>query len=280
MIAGAIAAGLVVVFTRGSDHGPDATVATATTGIEPAATTTTTVERSTTTTTVAEPVATTTTSIAPTAADDLAAFFSRVAELDRALKAAAASVNASITETEMVVDQTTLDLVDATRSGIEDVKAAVPAGLEPELLRATLTVFSDLVSRSSALSRSTGYEDLTYTLKCLEMGSGPAAARYPADLAALQALARSSPPLQMVAPDSRAAEHVALHLAMVEHVNTCCEGCGGAIVTELAEITFLDNPPVDPVTGLRTDGYIHDEFPFQADYDPSTGWSFRLGLPG
>ena len=273
MIAGAIFAGLVIVFARGSDDGPVSTDAT-TTVAEPATTATTT-----TTTTIAEPATTTTTSIARSAADDLAAFFSRAAESDRALKAAAASVNASITENEMVVDQTTVDLVEATRSGIQAVKAAVPAGLEPDLLRATLPVFSDLVSRSYAMSASVG-RDLPYALQCLEIGSGPAAARYPADLAALQALARSSPPVEMVAPDSRAAEYVALHLAMIEHYNGCCEGCGGSIVTELAEITFVDNPPVDPETGRRADGYIYDEFPFQADYDAGTGWSFRLGLPG
>ena len=122
---------------------------------------------------------------------------------------------ASITETELVVDRATVDLVPETRRQIEVVEAAIPAGVEPELLRSTLLVFSDLVSRSYAMSHGDwpqppGDETVplveTNALRCLGNGS-EAAARYPSDLAALRAVA------------------------------------------DLAEITYLDDPLVDPLSG-------------------------------
>lgn len=290
VLAVTVVAGVMVVSTGKTDDLPvstDTTTETATSAVAPSATTIAE-PVATTTTAVVEPTTTSTTSttsttIAGTAADDLAVFFARAAELDRALTAAADSINANMTENEMVVRQATVDLVQTTRGLVKDTEAAVPAGLGPDLLRATLPVFSDLVSRSYAMAAwerlpLPGYETIplveTNVVSCLNHGS-EAAARYSADMAALRELARSSPPVVDVAPDSRAAESVALHLANIEHGNRCCEGCGGFIVTELAEITYADDPQIDPQTGARTDGHING-IPFQADYAVGLGWTFEI----
>jgi hypothetical protein len=285
-VAGIVA--LVALFAGGGDDQPVSTDATTTPTITTTTTTatTTTTERVTTTTTATTTTTErVTTTIARTAADDLADFFAAAAELDGQLKAAAAAINAGMTETEMVVDQATVDLVQATRAQIDEVNASIPAGMEPDLLRATLPVFSDLVSRSYAMMawdwpRSPGYETVTLiesnVLSCLSNGS-EAAARYPADLAALRTLAQSSPPVAVAAPDSRAAEDLAVHLENVENGNSCCEGCGGYIATELADVRFEDNPTVDPQTGDRTDGYLGPHgIPFQTDYEAGVGWTVEI----
>lgn len=289
VLAITVVAGVMVLSTGKTDDQPVSTDATTETATSAVATSATTIaEPTTTTTTVVEPTTTSTTSststtIAGTATEDLAVFFARAAELDRALTAAADSINANMTENEIVVRQATVDLVQTTRGLVQDVEAAVPAGLDPDLLRATLPVFSDLVSRSYAMAAwerlpLSGDETIslleTNVVTCLNHGS-EAAARYPADVTALRELARSSPPVVDVAPDSRAAESVALQLANIEHGNRCCEGCGGFIVTELAEISYADDPQIDPQSGARTDGHING-IPFQADYAVGLGWTFEI----
>ncbi len=120
-----------------------------------------------------------------------------------------------------------------------------------------------------------GYETValggTNVLSCLRNGS-EAAARYPADLAALRSLAQSTSPVMAVAPDSRAAQDLAVRVESIANGNACCEGCGGFVVTELARITYVDNPQVDPQTGARIDGHISGA-PFQTDYDAGVGWT-------
>lgn len=287
MVTLTVIVGAVMVFSGESDDQPVSTGVTAvsaTTSVpEPAATTTTTtvapMPTTVATTTIPEPA----TTIGPTASDDLAPFFSAAVELDGALKRAAAAINGSITRTEYVVDRRTVDLVQETRRQIDVVEAAIPAGLEPELLRATLLVFSDLVSRSYAMSPwdwppPPGQETVPlgegYVLSCLGRGSA-AAARYPSDLAALQVLAPSAPPVAAVAPDSDAARDLAVRTAAIVNANSCCEGCGGTVVTRLAEITYRDDPLVDPQTGDRTDGYINGA-PFQVDYSDQAGWTAAI----
>jgi hypothetical protein len=282
MVGLVIVIGAVMALVGGGDDRPvstgatvePTTVTTATSVPEPATTTTTLA-----TTTMTEPP----TTVGPTAADDLAPFLLAASELDGRLKGAAAAINASITETELVVDRATVDLVQETRRQIEVVEAAIPAGMEPELLRSTLLVFSDLVSRSYAMShwdwpQPPGYETVplveTNALWCLGNGS-EAAARYPSDLAALRAEARSMAPVSTVGPDSAAARDLAVRTATIVNANSCCDVCGGVVVGDLAEITYLDDPLVDPLTGDRIDGDI-DGAPFQADYRDGVGWTVSV----
>lgn len=292
IVAGVIAvagiAALVALFTGGSDDQPVSTDVTTTT--ETSAPTSTTVAERVTTTTATTTTSTevTTTTIARTAADDLADFFAAAAELDGQLKAAAAAINAGMTETDVVVEPATVELVLAAREQIDEVYASIPAGMEPELLRATLLVYSDLVSRAYAMKgwssppQYSGSDPIplheSYVLPCLSNGS-TAAARYPADLAALRSLARSTPPVAVAADDSRAAEDLAVRLASIVNSNSCCDLCGGYIATELAEVRFEESPTVDPQTGDRTDGYLGrgpHGIPFQADYEAGVGWTVEI----
>ncbi len=273
--------GVVLALVGGGDDRPVSTGVT----VEPTTVTTATSvpEPVTTTTTLATTTEPPTTTVRPTAADDLAPFLLAASELDGRLKDAAAAINASITDTELVVDRATVDLVQETRRQIEVVEAAIPAGTEPELLRSTLLVFSDLVSRSYAMShwdwpQPPGYETVplaeTNALWCLSHGS-EAAARYPNDLAVLRAEALSTAPVSTVAPDSGAARDLAVRTASIVNANRCCDVCGGVVVTDLAEITYLDDPLVDPLTGDRIDGSI-DGAPFQADYRDGGGWTVSV----
>ncbi len=228
-----------------------------------------------------------TTTIARTAVDDLADFFAATAELDGQLKTAAAAINAGMTETHVVVDPTTVELVLAARQQIDEVNASIPAGMEPELLRAALLVYSDLVSRTYAMKGwstpppHSGSDPIplheTDVLACLSNGS-TAAARYPGDLAALRSLARSTPPVtaRRRLPGGRRPRGPP---SSIVNTNSCRDLCGGYIATELADIRFEKSPTVDPQTSDRTDGYIGRDphgIPFQTDYEAGVGWTVEI----
>ena len=79
------------------------------------------------------------------ALDDLAGFFTAVADIDRKLKAAAAYANGAIGTTEITITRSTLDAIaaaDPTPAGQD-----IPAGLPPDVMLPVLTVQSDLESR-------------------------------------------------------------------------------------------------------------------------------------
>jgi len=208
----------------------------------------------------------------PTAANDLAAFFSAAQQADQRLKAAATAINGDITGDELRVDPATADAVRALGSAVAASAAAIPAGLEPDLLRAVLLVQSDLASRSAAMSPAWSVETkpMSEVAPCLRNGC-LSAARYPADLAALRSLADTSPPVTVAAPDSRAAEELAVRLTYIDRRNNCANECGSYVATDLREVTFYDAPTFDPVTGHRWDGIFGDVV-FRADFEAGTGW--------
>ena len=84
--------------------------------------------------------------------------------------------------------------------------------------------------------------DLNSPIRCLENGTF-AAARFAADLAAVVALARSTPPLPDVAPTSQASAELAVRLKNVWEGNAGCDSCGGYTAAKLAPSTWHDAAP-------------------------------------
>jgi len=198
------------------------TTAASSTSAEPTTTagTTTTTTAATTTT-----EATTTTTLSPSAADTLAAFFAAAEALDADIRSAAAAFNAGFDADAGTLDPGVAPLVDALDA--VPLGELIPGGLTLNLETAVLRVFADLDGRVSALAggvRILGYPDLEWALDCLT-GAGPAATRFPADLAQARALAGLEPP-PTAAPDSAEAGILAVRLAAIHSMNWGCESCG------------------------------------------------------
>ena len=152
---------------------------------------------------------------------------------------------------------------------------SIPAGLEPELLRAVLLVESELVSRTFAMRNYGSVSNPVSEVEpCLHNGAD-AAARYPADVAALRTLADASPPVAVAAPDSRAAEELAVRLGWINELNTGCDSCGGYVATDLHEVTLYDTPTFNPVADRPVDGLI-DDVGFWASFDADAGWKIQF----
>jgi len=264
-VAVAVLVGAVVIIVRngGSERSPVA------------ASTTTAATR----TTVATPAPST---LAPTgthapaasgttAAGGLAPFLSDAERADSRVKAAAAAVNARIVGDQLRVDQATAASVRSARDAVTAAGRSIPAGLAPDVLRAALLVQSDLVSRAWAMNPaySVATVPMSEAERCLHNGS-VAAGRYYGDLQALRSLAGPAP-VHVAAPDSRAAEELAVRLGAINLRNSGCDSCGGYVATDLPTITFYETPRTDPVTGFRWDGTIGD-LPFRADFHGDSGW--------
>ena len=103
------------------------------------------------TTTASATTTASTTTTPSSAASDLAPFFAAAAHEDTKLKAAAALVNGDVGKTQVTFDQAT---VDAVRSlDPKAVADTIPNGLEPGMKRDVLLVYSDIMSRTMAMSR-------------------------------------------------------------------------------------------------------------------------------
>jgi hypothetical protein len=241
--------------------------------------TTATSEPGTTATERTTAPSTTVTAPARTAAEDLDAFFTAAERLDQHLSTAAAGINRSIAAGDPNVDQATADTLGAATGAITELEDSIPTGLEPEFLRAVLLVESDLVSRTFAMRFATRPDALTgvgwsETEACLQNGA-EAAARYPADLAALGSLANASPPVAVAAPDSLAAEVLAVRLGWIGLLNSGCDGCGGYVATDLAQVTVYDTPTYSTQAGRLVDGVV-DEVGFWASFDADAGWHIQF----
>lgn len=174
------------------------------------------------TTTTAAP---STTLPAPTAADALVGFFTAAEQLDSDIRAAAVLFNAGFDPDTGALDPGVAPVVEALDA--VPLGALVPGGLSLDLQTAVLRVFADLDGRVSALAggvRILGYPDLEWALDCLT-GAGPAADRFPADLAVARGLAALEPP-PIAAADSPEAGILAARLAAIHSMNWGCESCG------------------------------------------------------
>jgi hypothetical protein len=224
-----------------------------------------------------------TTAAGPTAADTLAEFFVAAETMDAEVRAAADLVNEGTTDV-LLLDAATLTAIQAL--DLNGPGYLLPAGLPPELLEKVLLVQSDLQSRALALHGLLQF-GLTPTtpgtipldsdagrgaLACLRNGA-EAAASFDADVDAAEATARALPAVVAQPPDSRAAEELALRLALIDMGNTGCAGCGGYRATTLVAISWTP-PAIESPTG-PWDGTI-DGIPFRTTYLPGEGWQVRF----
>jgi hypothetical protein len=215
---------------------------------------------------------------APTAADSLAAFFAAARADDARIRAAARAVSRGIGPTSVSFSRATLDTV--TASAPDRTARAIPPGTDPDLLRATLIVYADLATRSSALnpqldfidtsrSRPRTDPDVARFLDGLRHGSLVARA-YPADLAAARALAATKPAIAPTRPDSRAAAELAIRIAVIK-LGNACNGGNPPVLRQLAPIAWKTTTP----DGRRHDGSIGG-VAFHAAYTADSGWNAEI----
>jgi hypothetical protein len=196
--------------------------------------------------------------------------------MDRQLAAAAVLVNGGIHANTMQFDQATLNAITAIQP--QTVAAKIPPGLPPELERRVLLVQSELVSRRAAFQAvlPDGTTDKTHVMSCLANGA-TAAARFASDLAAAQSLAAQTAPVAVPPPNSRTAADLAITLRYIDGVNTCCDSCGGVLLTQLPRISWV---PTQGWDGTMTFGAPSSAatpgLAFRAHYVPATGWSVEL----
>jgi len=207
----------------------DETTSTAPTTEAPstsAGTTTTEGAATTTTAGTTTTAATTTTALSPSAADTLAGFFTAAEALDADIRSAAAVFNAGFDADAGTLGPGVAPVVDALDA--VPLGRLIPAGLSLDLETAVLAVFTDLDGRIAALAggvRGVDYPDLELVINCLT-GGGPAATRFPDDLARARELAGREPP-PTAAADSSEAGILAVRLTAVHSMNWGCDSCGG-----------------------------------------------------
>jgi hypothetical protein len=219
----------------------------------------------------------------PTATDSLAGFFAAARTDDARIRAAARAVNREIGPTFIHVTRATVHTV--TASTPDRSARAIPAGLDADLLRATLTVYSDLATRASALnptldfigideSRPRTDPEVVGFLDGLRRGS-LVARGYPADLAAAQALAAARPPVVPARPDSRTAAGLAVRIALVKIANGC-NGGNPPVLRYLVPIIWKTTVTPD---GRRHDGtYGGIPFTLKLGIDGPEGGRWDVGL--
>jgi hypothetical protein len=208
-----------------------------------------------------------TTTLPPSALDDLKAFFTAAFSVDAKLRAAAAAVNGRISASKIVLDQSAMDAINAANP--DEAKAVIPTGLPPTLERSVLVVYNELVSRRSAFN-GVQRNDETESMNCLRNGAVPAA-RFAADVRGARALAASVPPLTPVAPDSRAAEELAVRFSWISEVNNGCASCGGMVIKDLVPITFTTHLSPHTATTELSTGRL------KGSTSPPPMWPARVG---
>jgi hypothetical protein len=214
---------------------------------------------------------------APTAADSLAPFFAAARADGARIRATARAVNREIGPTSVHFSRATVEEVRASTP--ERTARALPAGMDPDLLRATLIVYSDLATRSSALDPTLDFIDTDETLPRTDryvvrfldgLRRGSLVARaYPADLAAARALAAAKPPIASARPDSRAAAELAIRIAVVKLANGC-NGGNPPVLRHLVPIVWTTITPYG-----RRDGSIGG-LVFHVAYAAHGGWTVGL----
>ena len=209
----------------------------------------------------------------PSAADSLAGFFAAAAADDARIRATARVVSRGVGPTTVHFSRSDRDAVEAARP--ERTARAVPAGLDPELQRAVLVVYNDLVTRAATFVPvwELSYGPVPRTdvrvrrfLDSLRLGSSVARA-FPADLAAARALAAARPAVAAVRPDSRAAAEVAVRVELIELANLGCGSSGTPVRQQLAPIRWA--------TGAATAGSVGG-IRFTARHAAARGWTVEL----
>jgi hypothetical protein len=214
----------------------------------------------------------------PSAADALAGFFAAASRADRQIRAAAAQVNNGIgADTIQFTPKIVAAVTSIDQQALVD---AIPGAMPAALQRQVLLVFSELVSRSDALTAILDVQHDPFPRDSAaarfligNLGHGaPAAARYPADLNATRKLAASLPPIATVSPASRATAAIAVQTEYIMGMNGGCASTGGWL--ETTPVPLLWKQGVD-YSGQRTDGTIGGIL-FRADYHPGHGWQVLI----
>ncbi|HZP27493.1 MAG TPA: hypothetical protein VFC99_00960 [Acidimicrobiia bacterium] len=226
-------------------------------------------------TTTGAPVGTTepvTTTSAPTALDQLAPFVTAARTLDGQLRAAATAINGAGPPWHTIPASVT-NAVNAAATG--PAEHALPAGMPASVAQPALLVLSDLESRSASLKdfgrsyEATILDEPMQQRLRANLGFGAVAANdFAADLAALEAAARSTPAFTPAAADSRAGAELAVLEYYVVLENNGCDAHGGARMTTLPRIVWQPGTMPD---GTSSDGTIAT-LPFSATWT-NGAWS-------
>lgn len=222
----------------------------------------------------------------------MAAFVAAARTQDARLREAARLINGGISAVRLTVTSQTAKAVRAV--DLQWVVKTIPAGLSQDLLTRTMLVYSELVSRSDAMShfRSPDSYDRQHVdpqtipnadqmLVCLSHGA-PAAQAFAADLRALEQLTHTLPPVDVSAPTSRAAAEVAVFVALVDKANGCSEECGGTVLRRLPTVRWDSDPSgKSKASGslgetLREPGLDLSHVRFESTYDRSQGWVVNI----
>lgn len=217
---------------------------------------------------------------------DLQRFFAAAAANDRAIAAVAARINAAIGPEWVNFSPSLWNAALATRP--DAVKAAIPAGMPKPLERAVLLVYSDLVSRSAALTggdpclQSQPIPRSELDPLCFKQGH-EAKVKFRGDVAKAKAVARRYSKIVVAAPRSRAAASLAVKEAAIEVGNRGCVSAGGFRATKSFTVIWYPKP-VYLESGGRYDGDVHygrvtpgPGMQFRADWT-NRGWDVGLNV--
>jgi hypothetical protein len=215
---------------------------------------------------------------APTAADSLAMFFAAARADDARIRDTARIINSEIGPTSVSFSRATINTVKA--SAPHRTARAIPAGMDADLLRTTMIVYSDLASRAAAFNQVVDFASevrprtdpaVARFLDALRRGSLVARA-YPADLAAARALAVTKPPIVAAGSQSRAAAELAIRIELVKVANN---GCNSSGVPALRYLPRIDWATSTTAADDRLDGSIRG-IAFQTAYTADNGWTVGL----
>jgi hypothetical protein len=185
------------------------------------------------------------------AAGQLRGFVAAARTVDARLRRAAERINAGVTATTVTVTPATVAAVEAADPAIAGRK--LPAGMNRELLRRALLVYSDLRSRRMAMAPVTWVGGGTVVLPrqgAVPSGASaaeilaalrnghPAAVHFESDLAALQSLAARSRAFTPAENTSRAAAEVDVRIAYIDGANGGCMSTGGQRFVGLVPLTW------------------------------------------
>jgi len=208
------------------------------------------------------------------AADQLADFFDAAARMDGDLRDAARRINGGVRRDVIVLEPATVAAVRAIEP--HAIVATIPGGMDRELLRQVMLVYSDLVSRRLAMARVVYFassaplpragSEAQELIECLGNGS-PAARRFAGDLAAVRARASHSEPIAVAPRNSRATAEVAVRARYIDLLNGGCDSCGGGVLTRLLPLVWKRQGGFDGTVG---------GVPFQATYTAASGWNAQL----
>ena len=226
------------------------------------------------------------------AAKALAAFVAAARTQDSMLREAARLINGGIGAHTVTVTSATAKAVNAV--DLQSVARTIPAGLSDDLLTGTMLVYSELVSRSDAMSHfrfPATYDrqpvdpqvipNADQMLACLAHGAAAAHA-FPIDLQTVEQLAHTRPPVDIAAPTSRAAAEVAVYLALVDKANGCSEECGGILLRRLPAVRWDADPSgKNQASGtlgetVRGPGFDLSHVSFEATFQRSRGWIVNI----